>query len=316
MQQPNNIQNFNRYSYVLNNPLNKTDPSGYFFQMLVVWAVQYVAAATATTAIGAALSAALTAYSYYGYAQMAIGAVKAIEGGGTAMANFAGGMAKGYAKGAIFNTVMAGASYLASGAGQQPAGEVEGEQGSDTTDGHKKLKVDGDEPKYNGYRKTQHDLKMVNGKLTGTLRWLCNGSSQECSSAISEMNELVSENADFLDIKNELSDGTGKAIRLNFAKEIPSAGRGQTGGYFDEANNELRLSRRVLNDNNFSRIMKHEFGHALGLDHMGNVTNNFMSYSQLGPDGNPSNVKYQLTNYQKESIANAYKEKSFWERLW
>ncbi|EJI86726.1 hypothetical protein AEST_02720 [Alishewanella aestuarii B11] len=38
IQQPNNIQNFNRYSYVLNNPLNATDPSGYFFQMLAMWA--------------------------------------------------------------------------------------------------------------------------------------------------------------------------------------------------------------------------------------------------------------------------------------
>ncbi|MDR6984473.1 RHS repeat-associated protein [Rheinheimera pacifica] len=142
VQQPNNIQNFNRYSYVLNNPLNKTDPSGYFFQMLVVWAVQYVAAASATAAIGTALSVALTAYQYYGYAQMAIGAIKAIEGGGTAMANFAGGMAKGLAKGAIFNAVMAGASYLASGAGQQgidsenSAKPVENKQGSSSTDGH------------------------------------------------------------------------------------------------------------------------------------------------------------------------------------
>ncbi|MGI5308123.1 RHS repeat-associated core domain-containing protein [Rheinheimera sp. WS51] len=32
VQQPNNIQNVNRYSYVLNNPLNKTDPLSYFFQ--------------------------------------------------------------------------------------------------------------------------------------------------------------------------------------------------------------------------------------------------------------------------------------------
>ncbi|MDX1463944.1 MAG: hypothetical protein R3359_12875, partial [Marinirhabdus sp.] len=61
-----------------------------------------------------------------------------------AMANFAGGMAKGFAKGAIFNAVMAGASYLASGAGQQPAEamasnsakEVTSEHGTSDTDGH------------------------------------------------------------------------------------------------------------------------------------------------------------------------------------
>jgi RHS repeat-associated protein len=106
IQQPNNIQNFNRYSYVLNNPLNATDPSGYFFQMLAMWAVQYIASANAGSVIGMALGKVLTAYQYYGYAQMAVGAVRAIEGGGTAMANFAGGMAKGFAKGLIFYSVM------------------------------------------------------------------------------------------------------------------------------------------------------------------------------------------------------------------
>lgn len=34
IQSPTNAQNFNRYSYVLNNPLKFTDPSGYFFKKL------------------------------------------------------------------------------------------------------------------------------------------------------------------------------------------------------------------------------------------------------------------------------------------
>jgi len=140
VQQPNNTQNLNRYSYVLNNPLNATDPSGYFFQMLVMWAVQYIAAATATSAIGTALGVALQAYSYYGYAQMAVGAIRAIEGGGTAMANFAGGMAKGYAKSMLFNGAMKGLSQLAGG--QRPANspdapqEVDNTQGSASADGY------------------------------------------------------------------------------------------------------------------------------------------------------------------------------------
>ncbi|MFN4055407.1 MAG: FG-GAP-like repeat-containing protein [Alishewanella aestuarii] len=140
VQQPNNTQNLNRYSYVLNNPLNATDPSGYFFQMLAMWAVQYIAAATATSAIGTALGVALQAYSYYGYAQMAVGAIRAIEGGGTAMANFAGGMAKGYAKSMLFNGAMKGLSQLAGG--QRPANspdapqEVSNTQGSNSADGH------------------------------------------------------------------------------------------------------------------------------------------------------------------------------------
>ncbi len=138
IQQPNNIQNFNRYSYVLNNPLNATDPSGYFFQLLVVWAVNYVAAATAATAFGTALGMALTAYQYYGYAQMAVGAIRAIEGGGTAMANFAGGMAKGYAKGLAFNAAMGGLMKLGQAAADSPNAPqpVNNEQGTASTDGH------------------------------------------------------------------------------------------------------------------------------------------------------------------------------------
>lgn len=35
IQAPGNLQSYNRYSYVLNNPLAYTDPSGYFFKKLV-----------------------------------------------------------------------------------------------------------------------------------------------------------------------------------------------------------------------------------------------------------------------------------------
>lgn len=35
IQAPMNSQSYNRYSYVLNNPLSYTDPSGYFFKSLV-----------------------------------------------------------------------------------------------------------------------------------------------------------------------------------------------------------------------------------------------------------------------------------------
>ncbi len=34
IQDPNNLQSYNRYSYVLNNPVSATDPSGFFFKKL------------------------------------------------------------------------------------------------------------------------------------------------------------------------------------------------------------------------------------------------------------------------------------------
>jgi hypothetical protein len=47
VQSPGNLQCFNRYSYVLNNPLTLTDPSGfYFMQMMPDWAQKVVTVAT------------------------------------------------------------------------------------------------------------------------------------------------------------------------------------------------------------------------------------------------------------------------------
>ncbi|MBQ4880560.1 DUF637 domain-containing protein [Pseudoalteromonas luteoviolacea] len=40
VQAPSNLQNYNRYSYVLNNPLSYTDPSGYLFKKLLKGAMQ------------------------------------------------------------------------------------------------------------------------------------------------------------------------------------------------------------------------------------------------------------------------------------
>ncbi|WP_064435642.1 MULTISPECIES: RHS repeat domain-containing protein [Pseudoalteromonas] len=133
VQAPENIQNLNRYSYVVNNPLNKTDPSGYIFATLVVWALQAaIANGIVTGAAATVIGGILTAYEYYGYAKMAIGIAQAIDGGGTAMANFAGGFAKSFAKGAAVNCML----NMAAGAGCVPeSSESPKEQATTKTDG-------------------------------------------------------------------------------------------------------------------------------------------------------------------------------------
>jgi hypothetical protein len=69
IQAPSNSQSFNRYSYVLNNPMSYTDPSGYFFSKLwkgvkkfasviIVAVASYYCAGTCTAAVWAAIGGA------------------------------------------------------------------------------------------------------------------------------------------------------------------------------------------------------------------------------------------------------------------
>ncbi|MEO0442474.1 MAG: FG-GAP-like repeat-containing protein [Pseudomonadota bacterium] len=63
IQAPDNTQSLNRYSYVINNPLNKTDPSGYFFTMIVGFAL----AATSIGGIQAVVTLAWAAMAQATY---------------------------------------------------------------------------------------------------------------------------------------------------------------------------------------------------------------------------------------------------------
>jgi RHS repeat-associated protein len=60
IQAPLNSQSYNRYAYVLNNPMSMTDPSGYFFKSLVGFVKKYwrtIAAIVVTIYLGPAASA-------------------------------------------------------------------------------------------------------------------------------------------------------------------------------------------------------------------------------------------------------------------
>ena len=112
IQAPENIQSLNRYSYVMNNPLNKTDPSGYIWVTLVTMALKYIATNTASLILAKAISFALTAYEFYAEVSFYVSVVKALGGNSAEMAQFAGGLAKSYAKSAAINAAIGGALQI------------------------------------------------------------------------------------------------------------------------------------------------------------------------------------------------------------
>jgi len=114
VQAPENIQSLNRYSYVMNNPLNATDPSGYVWVTLVVMALKAIATYVGvSSAIGVAIGYALTAYKFYGYYQMARGVLAASKGNSAMIGKFVGGMIKSYAKSMAINGLIAGVMSIA-----------------------------------------------------------------------------------------------------------------------------------------------------------------------------------------------------------
>ena len=105
IQAATNSQNYNRYSYVLNNPMSYTDPSGYFFKALGKFVKKYwrvIAAAVVTY-----FTAGAVANWAAGWAAGAFGAgtkAAAVAGGALtgAIAGAAGGfVATGSLKGAL-----------------------------------------------------------------------------------------------------------------------------------------------------------------------------------------------------------------------
>ncbi|SFC89679.1 toxin TcdB middle/N-terminal domain-containing protein [Pseudoalteromonas denitrificans] len=114
IQAPSNSQSYNRYSYVLNNPMSYTDPSGYFFKALGKFVKKY----------GRMIVAAVAAYYTFGLATGWVAAAQLSAGaaalGGAAAGFVSGaimtGSLKGAATGALTGAVMGGIGASFSGA--------------------------------------------------------------------------------------------------------------------------------------------------------------------------------------------------------
>lgn len=102
IQEPNNPQNFNRYSYVLNNPLSLTDPSGFSF-LGKVFKILRPLAAIAITYYTGGLAAAATGWASVGWT----------VAGGFAAGVVSSGTLKGGLVGAFTSVAFLGAGKLA-----------------------------------------------------------------------------------------------------------------------------------------------------------------------------------------------------------
>jgi|GEM_PF-3073540 len=135
IQAPTNSQNYNRYSYVLNNPMSYTDPSGYFFKSLKKFVKKYwrvvAAAVAAYFTFGAALKLLATT-SYIGGFAITYATTAAYIGAGAISGFVSGAIATGSLKGAVRGAVSGavfgaiGAAGIESSAGQVAAHAVAG----------------------------------------------------------------------------------------------------------------------------------------------------------------------------------------------
>jgi hypothetical protein len=128
-----------------------------------------------TTAL--VLKSMLAAYTYYGYAKLAVGVLEAANNGGTALANFAGGFAKSFAKGQAVTCML----NMAAGGGcidgleaknqevKNPGNtETDGNESPPESDSNEIPGFNGTETACNGPGCTPEELGMVENKQSQT----------------------------------------------------------------------------------------------------------------------------------------------------
>lgn len=123
VQAPNNLQNYNAYTYVLNNPLSYTDPSGYLFKKLLkgikkYWKVAVAAVASYYTFGAASGWASAWAAGTGGFSATAAAAIGYTAGGaaaGLVGGAITSGSLKGALRGALSGAIMGGIGGSLSG---------------------------------------------------------------------------------------------------------------------------------------------------------------------------------------------------------
>ena len=82
VQSPSNMQNYNRYAYVMNNPMSMTDPSGYFFKWLAKKSMKHAGHGFAAAGlVYGGVSAGLTNYWLYDRAMNSNGTAAVVNVG-------------------------------------------------------------------------------------------------------------------------------------------------------------------------------------------------------------------------------------------